>query len=344
MDRELAALTHINAVIAASPRVKHVGIANVRTLLDQVTVGDAKRRRGNLCLVYKPLAMSLGDMRKANFGGRLPIDVVKGVVFYVLRGLDFLHSTANLVHADLQEDNILLSLQDETELKEVEDEEMHDPSPRKEYKDHVIYASRLPELSGRMPVICDFGEARFGQESYGEHALPDLYRAPEILLRIEWDEKLDIWTLGLVIWTMVEGTNLFTDNRGGRWKSALPHMARMISLLGPPPQDLLDTTPVTKAYFERDGRPFYLPPFESHKEKSVADLLDAAGRLKKGHVVAVTSLETEMTALDGPEKAEFLRFLRRLLQWDPDDRPSARELMKDPWLTPPKDAEGEPCG
>jgi serine/threonine-protein kinase SRPK3 len=57
----------------------------------------------------------------------------------------------------------------------------------------------------------------------------------------------------LKLWTMVEGTNLFTDNKGGRWKSALPHMARMISLLGPPPQDLLDVTPVTKAYFDKNG-------------------------------------------------------------------------------------------
>jgi hypothetical protein len=52
---------------------------------------------------------------------------------------------------------------------------------------------------------------------------------------------------------LVQGTNLFNDNKGGRWKSALPHMARMISLLGPPPQDLLDLTPVTKDFFDKSG-------------------------------------------------------------------------------------------
>lgn len=52
---------------------------------------------------------------------------------------------------------------------------------------------------------------------------------------------------------MMEGTNLFTDNVGGRWRSALPHMARMISLLGPPPQDFLDMTPVTRRYFDKNG-------------------------------------------------------------------------------------------
>lgn len=49
------------------------------------------------------------------------------------------------------------------------------------------------------PVLCDFGEARFGNESYGERAMPDLHRAPEILLQIEWNEKIDTWALGLVV-------------------------------------------------------------------------------------------------------------------------------------------------
>ena len=31
-------------------------------------------------------------------------------------------------------------------------------------------------------------------------------------------------------------------------------MARMISLLGPPPQYLLDMTPVTKAFFDKTGK------------------------------------------------------------------------------------------
>ncbi len=55
---------------------------------------------------------------------------------------------------------------------------------------------------------------------------------------------------------------MFTDNEGGRWKSALPHMARIISLLGPPPQNLLDMTPVTKAFFDKTGKeePVYRGP------------------------------------------------------------------------------------
>ncbi len=97
-SREVAALRHINAVLAASSRVRHVGSANVRTLLDQFVVSHPKSSRDNLCLVFKPLGMSLAETRKILFGGRLPLDVVKGIVFYLLRALDFLHRKAKLVH------------------------------------------------------------------------------------------------------------------------------------------------------------------------------------------------------------------------------------------------------
>lgn len=84
-----------------------------------------------------------------------------------------------------------------------------------------------------------------------------------------------------------------------------------------------------------------------HVDVLLADL-HVPGQLKKGHYVAETSLEAESTALEGEPKAEFLRFLKRMLQWDPDKRASARELLKDPWLVISQDdsdtAEGEQGG
>ena len=85
------------------------------------------------------------------------------------------------------------------ELKEIEEVEMEEPSPRKIYKGHRIYSTRLVAAEGALPVLCDFGEARFGKTSYAEHAMPDLYRAPELLLSLDWTEKIDIWALGLVV-------------------------------------------------------------------------------------------------------------------------------------------------
>jgi serine/threonine-protein kinase SRPK3 len=47
---------------------------------------------------------------------------------------------------------------------------------------------------------------------------------------------------------------------------------------------------------------------------------------------ASTSLEEIETALAGEDKKRFMQFMRKMLQWDPDDRSTAKELLKDPWL------------
>jgi serine/threonine protein kinase len=44
------------------------------------------------------------------------------------------------------------------------------------------------------------------------------------------------------------------------------------------------------------------------------------------------TLETEEKNLEGEEKVKFLSFIRRMLQWRPEDRASASELLQDPWL------------
>ncbi len=61
------------------------------------------------------------------------------------------------------------------------------------------------------------------------------------------------------------------------------------------------------------------------------EIVGAAGTFA-GKAAAASSLEDELTALEGEDKAEFLRFLRRMLKWDPSERASAAELLEDPWL------------
>lgn len=43
-------------------------------------------------------------------------------------------------------------------------------------------------------------------------------------------------------------------------------------------------------------------------------------------------LETLEERLEDDEKEDFLRFLRRMLCWLPEERATAKELLFDPWL------------
>lgn len=95
----------------------------------------------------------------------------------------------------------MLGTEDDTIFKIFEQEEADEPSLRKIDEDRIIYASRqtdIPDNPSRA-VLCDFGDAHFGEETYTAEVMPDLYRAPEIVLGIPWNEKIDIWSVGQMV-------------------------------------------------------------------------------------------------------------------------------------------------
>jgi serine/threonine-protein kinase SRPK3 len=36
--------------------------------------------------------------------------------------------------------------------------------------------------------------------------------------------------------------------------------------------------------------------------------------------------------MNGEEKRMFIRFAKKMIQWDPEERSTAKELLNDPWL------------
>lgn len=98
----------------------------------------------------------------------------------------------------------MLSVTDDSILDSAVNEEWTSPGPRKVQGDREIYVSRDLELpdefsSDPVSVITDFGDAQFGDAPFIGEVMPDLYRAPEIILYIPWDEKIDIWAFGLMV-------------------------------------------------------------------------------------------------------------------------------------------------
>src|SRR5690349_2250350 len=97
----------------------------------------------------------------------------------------------------------MLNFEDESILVDFENAEISNPSPRKLVGNRTIYCSRklgIPKKHGR-PVLADFGEARFGSDTgtYCGDVQPFIYRAPEVLLRMPWKEKIDIWNLAILV-------------------------------------------------------------------------------------------------------------------------------------------------
>ena len=114
--------------------------------------------------------------------------------------------TADLTQ-DLQLKNLLLPAPDQQTLHSFEEAAAKAPSARKILKDRTIYtSSRFPPSNG-IPLLSDFGEARFGDQEHDEDIMPNVYRAPEVILKMKWDYKVDIWNVAMV----VSGLFLLTD-------------------------------------------------------------------------------------------------------------------------------------
>ncbi|KAF9073510.1 putative CDK4/6 [Rhodocollybia butyracea] len=212
----------------------------------------------------------------------------------------------------LQPLNIHLSVEDESILKHLEEREMNNPSPRKIYSDRVIHDAPglgVPKSFGR-PVLCDFGEARFGATNamYTDDIQPYVYRAPEVILDIPWTYSADIWNVGVMIWDMLENKHLFEARDENNSNSTLYHIAEMVAILGPPSLDYLRRSETSSKYFDSTG--------------------NWIGAAKIPNI----SLENSEENLEGENKVLFLNFIRKMLKWVPEERYSAEQLLEDPWL------------
>jgi hypothetical protein len=178
----------------------HPGRSAVRSLIDSFELETPSGR--HRCLIHTPLWESALNIKNRNSIRRLPPPVMAFLLKRLFLALELLHRECHLVHTDIKEANILLPA-DASVLTQFENQELNEPSPKKEVDGSVIYLSRkmgTPKAFGA-PVLCDFGSAvplDDGLE-HREDIQPDVYRAPEVILDIPWTYSVDIWNVGCMV-------------------------------------------------------------------------------------------------------------------------------------------------
>ncbi|KAF5020125.1 hypothetical protein F66182_7857 [Fusarium sp. NRRL 66182] len=298
-----------NKILAAN--TSHPGCQFIRRVLDSFEVRGPDGT--HIVLALEPLRQPLSLMAQQDgLVGRVPTHTVKAVLPSILQSLDYLHS-----EADLKGDHFMVPFEDSSVLDQYALRQAANPASHIRRNGRPLYASRssFGPLRGRVENVklTDFGLAADGNRPHNHDIQPREYTAPEVILKAGWSYSADIWNLGLVLFDLVGGVNLLSGRVPGHATfSNKTRFGQMTRLLGPVPSELVaraDKRACSK-YFTDSGD-FRYP-------KLIPD--------------EAFTFENKMAALEGRERELFINFAKRMLAWVPEERATAKELIKDPWL------------
>jgi serine/threonine protein kinase len=102
--------------------------------------------------------------------------------------------------------------------------------------------------------LIDFGSATLRFDCHNSYVQSRWYRAPEVMLGLPWDERIDIWSFGCVLAELVLGRPIFYGS------SVEQVLAAQSAVLGQVPERLMRGSGLAKVYFTPERELFTLDP------------------------------------------------------------------------------------
>ena len=257
--------------------------------------------RNHLCLVFELLSYNLFELlRNTNFRG-VSLNLTRKFAHQLITALLFLSSPEmQVIHCDLKPENILLC---------------------------------NPKRSGIK--IVDFGSScQLGQRVY-QYIQSRFYRSPEVLLGVQYDMAIDMWSLGCILVEMHTGEPLFSG------QNEVDQLYKIIEVLGMPAQALLDRGTKTTKFFEKRSN-------GTCEVKSAKDLkkdYKAPGSRRLQDIVGADCGGPNGRRLGEPghTPADYFRFLdliSRMLEFDPKKRIKPHQALQHDFFTMNRSSNG----
>lgn len=261
--------------------------------------------REHLFIVTELLRSNLYEFQKFNLeSGDEPyftLATLRSIARQVLTSLDYLHSL-DLIHCDLKPENILIKSYSRREVK-----------------------------------VIDLGSSCFVTDHLSSYVQSRSYRAPEVILGARYSTKVDIWGLGCILAELHTGEVLFQND------SLASLLARCVGIVGPFDPRLLARGRYSSRFFTRSGL-----VYERDKDTGALHVLQP----KKSTLASRLGLpfDGEETGAghegvgDGRgvgsgDSTGFVDLLLWMLQPNPDERPTAAEVLTHPWLSAEHDGD-----
>ncbi|KAF2859855.1 hypothetical protein K470DRAFT_300022 [Piedraia hortae CBS 480.64] len=273
MERELSASEKI--------RVKSIpGKETLSTVLNQFDI--IHRDKFHRCLVFHPLGLDL--ITQELFYERAIVEV--------LRGVDAMHPAA------LYPDNDRLATSDSDEFAFIARKQFWNPLPRKFLKDRIMCSTSHYIFPHGIPL-------RF----YGD-LTNRRFRAPEIILGMEWDYKVGMWSMGEMVLSLFGFSPYdFRESDKEHW-SDKKHLHRWNHIFGPPPKAM---------------RLFRWNVLNTNISTGVW--------IATAKVWCLESKEFMGQRVKGCNKILFINMMRKIIRWLPEGRLDEAELMSDDFLS-----------
>jgi serine/threonine-protein kinase SRPK3 len=109
------------------------------------------------------------------------------------------------------------------------------------------------DLNNIKVVISDFGSIRdLNDYNKKEEIQTRYYRAPEIVLKCNFDEKCDIWSLGCSIYEILTGDILFNPEKDGSYSRDFHHIYWFYEICGDIPKWMIEKSDRKKEFFNKN--------------------------------------------------------------------------------------------